>query len=294
MRPIPSALKYFAASAFVAGVGTYLYASRVEARRYQLETVSVRVRNGNGNNGRVLKILHLSDMHLCFPETDKIDFLRSINSDSYDMVVLTGDVFENYSGLTYASSILPKQPKLGAYAVLGNHDYFNYTLLHKSFGRLFRRFRHPGNTRDVKPFIAALETAGFTVLRNETLDLAEQGIHITGIDYPYVAEPRMRELTEEGQSRDLRLLLFHLPIFLDKMAATGVHAAFGGHTHGGQIRLPGYGAIITDSELSRAEASGLFWRGDTAFHISRGLSADPRTNFRLFCPPAATIVEVFY
>jgi predicted MPP superfamily phosphohydrolase len=287
-------LKYIAASAVAAGIGTYLYASRIEARRFLLEKVSVRARNARDNNERVLKVLHLSDLHLCYPESDKIDFLRSITSEPYDMVVLTGDVFENYSGLTYAGSILSRQPRLGAYAVLGNHDYYNYTMVHKSFGRLWRRFRHPGTKRDVKPLVQALENGGFTVLRNETVHLPEEGIHLTGVDYPFVKADVLKQLTDPGAHEDLRLMIFHLPIHLDNMADTGVHVAFGGHTHGGQIRLPGFGAIITDSELSRAEASGLFWRSNTAFHISRGLGADPRTNFRLFCPPAATAVEIFY
>jgi uncharacterized protein len=294
MSPISRTLKYLTASAVVAGVGTYLYASRIEARRYQLERISVRVRNSRGNNERVLRVLHLSDLHLCFPETDKIEFLRRISTEPYDMAILTGDVFENYSGLAYAASLLSRKPRLGAYAVLGNHDYYNYTMFHKIFGRLFRRFRHPGTKRDVAPMIAALENAGFTVLRNETVNLPEHGIHITGVDYPFVDAGTLNPLAAEGEDSELRMLLFHLPIHLDMISDTGVHVAFGGHTHGGQIRIPGFGAIITDSELSRSEASGLCWRSNTAFHISRGLSADPRTNFRLFCPPAATVVEIFY
>lgn len=80
------------------------------------------------------------------------------------------------------------------------------------------------------------------------------------------------------------LALFHMPRYLRQFEIAGVDLAVGGHTHGGQIRVPGFGAIITDSELSRHEASGVIHRGRTTFHISRGLSADPRTNFRLFCP----------
>jgi predicted MPP superfamily phosphohydrolase len=96
------------------------------------------------------------------------------------------------------------------------------------------------------------------------------------------------------EEHDLLLALFHVPKKLNDMAAAGIHLAFGGHTHGGQIRIPGIGALITDSELKRNEASGLIRRGRTLFHVSRGLGADPRSNFRLFCPPAATILEVIY
>jgi predicted MPP superfamily phosphohydrolase len=91
---------------------------------------------------------------------------------------------------------------------------------------------------------------------------------------------------------DLLLALFHLPYNLAAFERAGVQLAFGGHTHGGQIRIPGYGALFTDSELPGHESAGLIWRGSTAIHISRGLGTDPRTNFRFFCPPAATVVEV--
>jgi len=123
----------------LAGIGTYLYASRA-ARRYRVERERILLGNGNGAylkerlaskiSGR-FTILHLSDLHLTAGDEDKAAFLKEVTSDDYDMVVLTGDIFENESGLAYTSSLLLKQPRLGAYAVLGNHDYYSYTLFTK-------------------------------------------------------------------------------------------------------------------------------------------------------------------
>jgi predicted MPP superfamily phosphohydrolase len=280
-----------AGSACLTGLGTLYYANQIEARQFRLETV--RVTTGGGDCPKSFwRILHLSDLHLCHPEREKIDFLRKITQAQYDLVLLTGDVFENFTGLPYALEILSRQPKLGAYAVLGNHDYYNYTLFHKTFGRLYRRFRHPPLKRDVEPFVRALERGGFTVLRNSSVNLKENGIFMVGIDYPTIEHVHLRELMSEASDDQFKLVLFHVPVFLDRIRTAGAHLAVGGHTHGGQVRLPGYGAIITDSELPRHEASGLFFRGKTAFHISRGLGADPRSNIRLFCPPAATVIEV--
>jgi len=280
-----------AGSTCLTGLGTLLYANQVAPKRFQLETVSLTT--GGGVDRKLsYRILHLSDTHLCHPEKEKIDFIKKVTDDDYDLVLLTGDIFENFTGIAYATEILSRKPRLGAFAVLGNHDYYNYTIFNKTFGRLIRKFRNPKEKRDVKPMVRALEKGGFQVLKNQSVSLAASGLHLVGIDYPTIAHARLRELVEEASPDQFVLILFHVPINLDRISTAGAHLAVGGHTHGGQIRLPGYGAIVTDSELPGREASGLFFRGRTAFHISRGLGADPRSNIRLFCPPAATVIEV--
>lgn len=255
-------------------------------------TSALRFRHAIGNLKRTVRVLHLSDLHLSHSESRKMEFVEKIAQEDYDMVILTGDIFEDYSGLAYASRLLPKQPKLGAYAVLGNHDYYSYSYFHKTFGRLWRRYRHPATKRDVTPLIAALEATGFTVLRNDAHQLPEHGIYVVGVDYPGISEHRMMRLVEGVPDDYLKLALFHMPRNLKLYSRAGIHIAFGGHTHGGQVRVPGVGALITDSELPRHTASGIIKQGNSLLHISRGLGADPKSNFRLFCPPAATIVEI--
>lgn len=312
---IPSFLRnrnafLFGALIGAAGAGLYVYARRIEPRRYKLETVRVITGDGNvwrnrgGNGGskkyedklsrRVFKILHISDLHLKRPESHKIEFLKRITDAEYDLVLLTGDVFEDLTGIEYASSILSRPPKIGAFAVLGNHDYYEYTMFNKTVGRVIRKLRQPYQKRDVTPLVEALEDAGFQVLRNESRTLSDHGIHLIGIDYPGIKEEDLAELVQSAPENHLLMAIFHYPKNLDFITRQGIQLAFGGHTHGGQVRIPGFGAVITDSELPRHQASGLIRRGETAFHISRGLGADPRTNFRFFCPPAATVVEVHH
>lgn len=299
-------LPILAGSVILTGLGVYLYASKVEAKNYKLETVRVTTYGasgstpptGNGNHEendekKIFRILHLSDTHMSEPETDKLRFLEEVTDGDFDFVVLTGDVFENYTGLKYASSLLSRKPKLGAYAVLGNHDYYNYSFFNKIVGRINRKWRHPMEYRDVNPMINALRNSGWDVLLNESRTHAE-GVHVVGVDYPGIEPDELTRLVSQSPDGYLKLALFHMPRALHTFVNAGLDFALGGHTHGGQIRVPGVGALITDSELSRKEASGLIYRGKTVFHISRGLSADPRSNFRLFCPPAATIIEVVH
>ncbi len=277
----------------LAGAGVYLYASQVESRRFQLEKLSVTI-DGDARANKTLRILHISDLHLSEPESQKLKFLQQVTADDYDLIFLTGDVFQNYSGIQYASQLLAKMPRLGAYAVLGNHDYYDYNMFHKTFGRIWKHYRHPNKFRDVTPMIEALELAGFQVLRNEKRSFSTEGVSLIGIDYPGISPRRLKDLAALVPREHLLLALFHLPRKLQHMAEAGIHMAFGGHTHGGQIRIPGVGAVITDSELKRHEASGLVKRDNTLFHISPGVGADPRSNLRLFCPPAATVIDLSY
>lgn len=284
----------------LAGFAAYLYASRVAARSYRLERVKVWLGDGmgrsnqpiNGNGQKRLSILHLSDLHLSRGDEDKAAFLKSITDYEYDIVVITGDIFENESGFAYASSLLSRKPRLGAYAVLGNHDYYAYNLLNKTIGEVVRRWSTPSKTRNIDGHVAALEMNGYRVLRNELVRLSGEKLAIIGIDYPTIEKSHLHGLVGETEPEELLIALFHKPKNLAMMCEAGIKLALGGHTHGGQVRVPGVGAIVTRSELPGREASGLIWRGDTAFHISRGLGADPRTNVRLFCPPAATVIEV--
>lgn len=276
-----------AGGALLGGAALYLYASRVEARNYRLERVRVSTKK------RVpLRILHLSDLHLSHPESHKIEFIERITDDEYDMIVFTGDIFEDYSGTKYAKHLITRRPRLGTYAVLGNHDYYAYTWFNKTVGRINRTFRHPRKKRDVMPMIGALQESGITVLRNSSKLFHGDRVCLVGIDYPGITPEELRALTAQAPSDWLIMSLLHLPRRLHQLPQAGVDVAFAGHTHGGQVRVPGLGALITDSELHRREASGLVQRDNTLIHVSRGLGADPKTNFRLFCPPHATVVEI--
>lgn len=291
---------FFASLAGVAaaGLGAYIYASKVESRSYKLD--SLRVDTGmkraelysDDDDYTRLRILHISDLHLSKPESHKIEFLRRATDAQYDMIVITGDIFENYSGMEYASQIISRAPRIGTFAVLGNHDYFEYSMMHRTIGRVIRKFRSPKEKRDVQPMIDALTAAGIRVLRNESLTIPEEKLHIVGIDYPGIAEHELQRLSKQAPADHLVMALVHVPERLERLARAGVDLAFGGHTHGGQVRIPGWGPLITNSDLPRNEASGLIWRGNTAIHVSRGIGADPRTNFRFFCPPHGSVIEL--
>lgn len=276
--------------------GLFYWGTRVETRRYRLEKLKVKVNGHPASDGRSLSILHISDLHLHGDDDHKVEFIRSITDADYDLVVLTGDVFEFLDGLKYGAQLLTRKPRLGAYAVFGNHDYYDYSIFNKTMGRIWRQHRHPAQRNNVEPHRIALEAGGFKVLVNESVYIKEADLFIVGVDYPGISQSKLHTVMQNAPEGSLKLALFHLPKKLEMLVEAGFDMAFGGHTHGGQIRVPGYGALITDSDLHRRHASGLFTLcgddGCTHFHISRGLGADPRSNIRIFCPPAATVIEL--
>lgn len=280
------------------GAGVYAYA-RSETRQYRREFLRVEPRQQPESSKpatplKWLRILHISDLHLTANDSkEKLDFLADVTDDDYDFVFLTGDIFQHDESIKHAAKLLSRRPRIGAYAVLGNHDYYKYSMFNKIVGRILPALRHPDNqNRDVEPLVAALEKVGYQVLRNEASYLDDSGICIVGVDWPGIKKNKLLELVSRSPGDWLVMALFHLPRDLAAYHDAGVHYAFGGHTHGGQIRVPGVGAIITDSELERHEASGITYRGRTTIHVSRGLGADPRTNYRLFCPPQASVIEI--
>jgi predicted MPP superfamily phosphohydrolase len=79
---------------------------------------------------------------------------------------------------------------------------------------------------------------------------------------------------------------------LDRYAAGGYQLLMSGHTHGGQLRVPGYGALVTNCGLDRARARGLSRYGDAWLHVSAGLGTSPYAPVRFACLPEATLLTL--
>lgn len=93
----------------------------------------------------------------------------------------------------------------------------------------------------------------------------------------------------------LRLGVTHSPEprVLDSFAEDGYDLVLAGHTHGGQLRLPGYGALVTNCELDRGRARGAStWGERMHLHVSAGLGTSPYAPVRFACPPEATLLTL--
>ena len=80
---------------------------------------------------------------------------------------------------------------------------------------------------------------------------------------------------------------------LDRFAADGYDLVLAGHTHGGQLRLPGYGALVTNCGIDRSRARGASrWGAHMRLHVSAGLGTSPYAPLRFACPPEASLLTL--
>jgi uncharacterized protein len=104
----------------------------------------------------------------------------------------------------------------------------------------------------------------------------------------------LRALLAQAPTDAFTLLLFHTPDLMPQAAALGVDLYFAGHTHGGQWRVPGFGAILTSSHYWKRYEAGHYREGTTHLYVSRGLGMEgfgaPRARF--FCPPEVVSVTL--
>jgi predicted MPP superfamily phosphohydrolase len=107
-------------------------------------------------------------------------------------------------------------------------------------------------------------------------------------------EARLRELVAAAPPESLILLLYHLPDLMPQAAHLGVDLFLAGHTHGGQWRVPGFGAILTSSRYWKRYEAGRYREGRTHLYVSRGLGLEgfgaPRARF--FCPPEIVLITI--
>ncbi len=147
------------------------------------------------------------------------------------------------------------------------------------------------------PLDQGLTAAGWVDLNNSTGRLVAAGweIDARGVDDPHIKRDDYAAVTGPfAPDAMLRLGVTHAPYrrVLDPMAADGADLILAGHTHGGQICVPGFGALVTNCDVPRTQASGLSgWHG-SALNVSAGLGTNPFTPIRLACRPEATLLTV--
>ncbi|WP_206610437.1 metallophosphoesterase [Actinomyces wuliandei] len=339
-----------AASGTLALGGGVLAYSLLEARRPVLRRLEVPVL---APGQPPLTILHLSDLHLTARTEALVSWVRGLARLAPDVVVDTGDNLSLASGLEPLSRALEPFLGLPGAFVMGDHDYRStvFRLPTRYLRRDPRTADRPGSDPDALPWeeVRDLQSSGGWVdltNRRGLLHVGGYSIDLVGVDDPHVERdvfpapaasahlvdspgvPRPVPLIDTW-GRRLRLGLLHAPYrrVLEEMEADSVSLALAGHTHGGQLCVPGYGALVTNCDLDRTRASGLSWwqqaeqTGRTEqeagqvvsprvtaavsqgragsprpsgmyLHVSAGLGTSPYTPVRLACPPQATLLTL--
>jgi predicted MPP superfamily phosphohydrolase len=214
-----------------------------------------------------------------------------------DLVVNTGD---NLAHLHAVPAVLralePLLTRPGVF-VFGSNDYYApkpknpVRYLTKSKKRIH------GTPLPWQDLRAALVERGWHNLTHVRtgLTVAGQQIIAAGIDDPHLRRDRYAEIAGRPAPATLRLGVTHSPEprVLDAFAGDGYDLVLAGHTHGGQLRLPGYGALVTNCALDRSRARGASrWGAHMWLHVSAGLGTSPYAPVRFACPPEASLLTL--
>jgi uncharacterized protein len=290
------------AAALASATAGLAYASLYERNHWTLRRFDVPVLPPGA---APLRVLHLSDLHMTAAQRSKQEWVAGLAALEPDLVVDTGD---NLAGMDAVPGTLRALDPLldlpGAF-VLSSNDYYAPRPKNplKYFKRTHKRVHgDPLPWRDLRD---GLTRRGWLDLTNRAGELVVGGhrIVLAGVDDPHLELDRYNRVAGPADaSADLRIGLVHAPEprVLDRFAADGYDLLLCGHTHGGQLRVPFYGALVTNCGIDRDRVRWLHrWAQPSAtapngtwLHISAGLGTSPYAPVRFACPPEATLLTL--
>lgn len=316
--------------AAAAGLGVVTWAVGVERRRFVLREYTLPVLAA----GAVpLRILHLSDFHFIPGQHKKSRFVQRLAELRPDLIVLTGDNLGHREAIAGVRQMLAPFAGVPGVSVFGSNDYYG-PVFKNPFTYVVGRHTPVKRSRDLDEQAlrrVLFDELGWVDLTNTAAVVNAGGrqVRVIGVDDPHIrvdrAEDALAALAaldgrragrggadSRGAAEDARAVpdgapdadvltlgLVHAPYrrILDTFVAdAGVDVLFAGHTHGGQVCLPGGRALLSNCDLPTEQAGGLSaWTaaGRTVpLHVSRGLGTSLYAPYRTFCPPEASLVTL--
>ena len=264
------------ALALIGGI-CFVYAYAVEP--YWPEVTHVTIKSVKLPAGsKPIRIVHFSDLH-----SDGKDRLESrlpalVREQHPDLIFFTGDTVVNRAGVPLARKVLTELSQIApVYAVAGNWDDAVVEYWH-------------GNIRDPEYFTGT----GVHYLYDDlaVTDVRGTRLWIAGVDFDLAG--RIPALLEHVPPNEFSVLLYHTPDEVESARRYGIDLYCAGHTHGGQIALPLYGALITYSRYDKKYERGLHQLAPTSWlYVNRGIGLEghpPKARF--FARPEITVIDV--
>ncbi len=295
-----------ALGAVAAGAAAVAYAALYEVRAFVVREVTVPVLPSGSDP---LRILHVSDVHLVPTQEAKRAWLRTLADTEPDLVVNTGDNLAHKQALPAVLESYGDLLDLPGVFVFGSNDY--YSPIFKNPARYLlggtgvaddRKQWWHDRPRDLPydEMRRAFTDRGWVDLSNRhgTLSVDGRRLAFVGVDDPHLGFDVLDDEPADA-SADLAIGVAHAPYLrvLDRWNALGYPLILAGHTHGGQLCVPGFGALVTNCDLDRHRASGLHHHAVNGhdpswMHVSAGAGTSPFTPVRFACRPEATLLTL--
>jgi predicted MPP superfamily phosphohydrolase len=298
-----------AAGVLAAGAACVAYGTFVEARWFRRRDLDV---PGAVRTGGPLRVLQVADTHLTPPEPRMERFLAETVEDADpDLVVAAGDLLGAVGAEDATVDLLAPLTAGGrpGVAVLGSNDLWGPRPKSPFIYMTRPDDRRTGPRLDTDRFVAGLRDTGWTVLRDDwaVLDVAGRRVLVSGMEDPHLdgwVPPDPDALVPGGPTRpgraedhtqvDLHLGLVHAPYVAAVSVLTGLGAdvVLAGHTHGGQVRLPGIGALVGNCDLPLDRVRGLSRWDEAWLHVTPGMGQSRYAPYRFGCRPEATVLDL--
>jgi predicted MPP superfamily phosphohydrolase len=291
-----------------AGAAGVAYAAGIEVRSFRLRRVTVPVLP---RGMRDLRVLQVSDIHMVSGQRKKKRWLQSLAGLRPDFVVNTGDNLSDPEAVPEVLDALGPLMEFPGVYVFGSNDYYGPKLRNPArylFEKAQGKHGLNGNAPAVQalhnpwgPMRDAFDAAGWTNLSNTRgrLKLDRYELAFTGLDDPHIKRDRYEQVAGGPEAdADVSIGVVHAPYLrvLDSFTADGYPLILAGHTHGGQLCIPFYGALVTNCDLDTDRVKGLSTHrsaGHTSYlHVSAGCGTNRYTPVRFACPPEATLLTL--
>jgi predicted MPP superfamily phosphohydrolase len=283
------------------GAGCLAYAGLYEVNAFRLRRFTLPVLPGNA---RPIRLLHVSDVHMTPADTARQRWLSTLNALEPDLVINTGDNLAHQEAVPFVLGSFGRLLDRPGVYVWGANDYYAPKFRNplKYFLGPSRLKRLPERTLPWQDLGRGFKEAGWIDLTHTRASLEIKGVRIgfRGTDDAHIDQDRYADVAGliDRDEIDLAIGVTHAPYrrVLDAMTADGHDLIIAGHTHGGQVCVPFYGALVTNCDLDTRRAKGLSQHsagGHTAWlHVSAGVGTSPYAPIRFACPPEATLLTL--
>jgi uncharacterized protein len=283
------------------GAGCLAYAGLYEVNAFRLRRVTVPVLPSGAGP---IRVLHVSDVHMTPYARARQRWLSSLRALEPDLVINTGDNLAHEEAVPYVLDGLGRLLDRPGVYVWGANDY--YAPKFKNPLRYLkgpsRSDRLPERTLPWPDLGRSFKEAGWIDLTHTRALLEIKGVRLgfRGTDDAHIDQDRYAEVAGpiDHDEIDVAIGVTHAPYrrVIDAMAYDGHDLIIAGHTHGGQVCVPFYGALVTNCDLDTRRAKGLSKHsagGRTAWmHVSAGVGTSPYAPIRFACPPEATLLTL--